>query len=132
MIHRFNDALLRLIEGLSDPARRRRTALVFVLGYAAVWTLYGIVAKSSQDMNADMAEMVVWANEQYMAIATETGADMIFLLESFCGHGFNADDPTAPCYRGPGAETWFDLTCIHPNPTGHQQITDMFMAVVNE
>ncbi len=79
-----------------------------------------------------LAEMVVWANEQYMAIATETGADMIFLLESFCGHGFNADDPTAPCYRGPGAETWFDLTCIHPNPTGHQQIADMFMAVVGE
>ena len=49
-----------------------------------------------------LAEMVVWADEQYMAIATETGADMIFLLESFCGHGFNADDPTAPCYRGPG------------------------------
>jgi lysophospholipase L1-like esterase len=79
-----------------------------------------------------LAEMVVWANEQYMSIATETGADMIFLLESFCGHGFNADDPAAPCYRGPGAETWFDLTCIHPNPTGHQQITDMFMAVVGE
>jgi lysophospholipase L1-like esterase len=79
-----------------------------------------------------LAEMVIWANEQYMAIATETGADMIFLLESFCGHGFNADDPTAPCYRGPGAETWFDLTCIHPNPTGHQQIADMFLAVVGE
>lgn len=79
-----------------------------------------------------LAEMVVWANEQYMAIATETGADMIFLLESFCGHGFNADDPTAPCYRGPGTEIWFDLTCIHPNPTGHQQIADMVMAVVSE
>jgi len=79
-----------------------------------------------------LAEMVIWANEQYMAIATETGADMIFLLESFCGHGFNADDPTAPCYRGPGTETWFDLTCIHPNPTGHQQIADMFLAVVGE
>ena len=79
-----------------------------------------------------LAEMIVWANEQYMAIATETGADMIFLLESFCGHGFNADDPTAPCYRGPGAETWFDLTCIHPNPTGHEEIANMFLAVVGE
>jgi hypothetical protein len=38
----------------------------------------------------------------------------------------------APCYRGPGAEVWFDLTCIHPNPTGHDKITDMFMAVVSE
>lgn len=79
-----------------------------------------------------LADMVVWAEEQYMAIATETGTDMIFLLESFCGHGFNADDPTAPCYRGPNTEVWFDLTCIHPNPTGHQQIADMFLAVVDE
>lgn len=79
-----------------------------------------------------LAEMVVWANEQYAKIAVDTGTDMIFLLEEFCGHGFNAGDPSAPCYRGPGADTWFDLTCIHPNPTGHQHITDMFMAVVNE
>jgi len=81
---------------------------------------------------AQLAELVVYANEQYLEIAVDEGADMIFMLEDFCGHGFHADDPTAPCYRGPGAETWFDLTCIHPNPTGHDHITDMFMAVVNE
>lgn len=79
-----------------------------------------------------LANLVIWANEQYAKIAVDTGADMIFMLEDFCGHGFNADDPTGPCYRGPGAETWFDLTCIHPNPKGHDHITDMFMAVVNE
>jgi len=81
---------------------------------------------------ASLATLVIWANEQYMEIATENDADMIFLLESFCGHGFQADNPEAPCYRGPGSETWFDLTCIHPNPTGHQQIADMFLAVVGE
>jgi len=27
---------------------------------------------------------------------------------------------------------WFDLTCIHPNPTGHEVIADMFMDVVLE
>ena len=59
----FNNALARLIEGLSDPARRRRAALVFVFGYAALWLTYGIVAKSSQDLNADMAEMIVWTRE---------------------------------------------------------------------
>lgn len=79
-----------------------------------------------------LAEMVVWANEQFVSIACETGSDVIFLLEEFCGHGFNADDPTAPCYRGVGMQNYFDLTCIHPNPTGHQHITDMFMAVVEE
>ncbi|MEM9074917.1 MAG: SGNH/GDSL hydrolase family protein [Myxococcota bacterium] len=79
-----------------------------------------------------LAEIVVWINEQYMRVAVETGTDLVFLLESFCGHGFNADDPTTPCYRGPGAETWFDVSCTHPNPTGHDEIADLFMSIVNE
>ena len=80
----------------------------------------------------DAEALVVWANEQFMSIAVETGTDMIFLLERFCGHGFNHDDPTNRCYRGPGTERWFDLTCIHPNPTGHAEIADMFISVVDE
>jgi hypothetical protein len=79
-----------------------------------------------------LADVIVWANEQYLRIAVETGSDMIFMLENFCGHGFRRDDPSAPCYRGPGADRWFDDTCTHPNPTGHQKITDFFLAVVDE
>jgi lysophospholipase L1-like esterase len=79
-----------------------------------------------------LAEMVIWANEQFVKIAVDTGTDVIFMLEDFCGHGFNADNPMSPCYRGVGYDNWFDLSCIHPNPTGHQHLTDMFMAVVNE
>jgi 4-amino-4-deoxy-L-arabinose transferase-like glycosyltransferase len=59
----FNGALMRLVEGLADPARRRRTALAFCLAYGALWFVYGVIAKSSQDLNADMGEMVVWARE---------------------------------------------------------------------
>jgi len=59
----FNEALARLVDGLADPARRRRAALVFSLGYGALWFVYGVIAKSSQDLNADMAEMVVWSRE---------------------------------------------------------------------
>ena len=59
----FNDALLRVIDGLADPARRRRAALAFVLGYGALWFVYGVIAKSSQDLNADMGEMIVWTRE---------------------------------------------------------------------
>jgi lysophospholipase L1-like esterase len=81
---------------------------------------------------AQLAEMVVWAEEQYMSIAVDNGVDMVFSLEEFCGHGFERDDTAAPCYRGPGQAAYFDLTCIHPNPTGHQHLADMFMAVVNE
>ena len=36
---------------------------MFVLGYGALWFVYGVIAKSSQDLNADMAEMVVWTRE---------------------------------------------------------------------
>lgn len=79
-----------------------------------------------------LIDMMLWFNEQYMDIAVETKTDMIFLLETFCGHGFKADDPMAPCYRGPGQDTLFDLTCIHPTPKGHDVITDLFTAVVDE
>jgi lysophospholipase L1-like esterase len=90
-------------------------------GFSAAW-----------DDPSILADMVIYAEEQYMRIAVETGTDMIFMLEEFCGHGFNHDDPSAPCYRGPGTPRWFDLTCIHPNPDGHRVIADMFMAVVDE
>src|SRR5690349_3301804 len=59
----FNGALARLVDGLADPARRRRAALAFCVAYGVLWFLYAVIAKSSQDLNADMAEMVVWSRE---------------------------------------------------------------------
>jgi 4-amino-4-deoxy-L-arabinose transferase-like glycosyltransferase len=59
----FNDAIASLVDGLADPARRVRAALVFALGYCVLWFVYAVIAKSSQDLNADMAEMVVWTRE---------------------------------------------------------------------
>jgi len=79
-----------------------------------------------------LADMVIYANEQFMKIAVDTGTDMAFVLENFCGHGFRSDDPTAPCYRGPNTPRWFDDTCIHPNPAGHDELTRMFMKIVTE
>ncbi len=80
----------------------------------------------------ELPEMVVWAMEEYMSIAVDTDTDMLFLLEQFCGHGYNRDDPNGPCYRGPDAELWFDLTCIHPNSRGHEVMAEMFLSVVQE
>src|SRR3954454_1487066 len=60
---RYNNALACLVDGLADPARRRRAALVFCVTYGALWFVYGVIAKSSQDLNADMGEMVVWTRE---------------------------------------------------------------------
>ncbi|MEJ0074895.1 MAG: glycosyltransferase family 39 protein [Alphaproteobacteria bacterium] len=59
----FNDALARLVDGLAGPARRRRAALMFCVAYGVLWFVYGVIAKSSQDLNADMAEMIVWSRE---------------------------------------------------------------------
>lgn len=79
-----------------------------------------------------LLDKFVWANEQYLKTAVETGTDMVFMSEAFCGHGFNYDDPTSPCYRGPETELWFDVSCLHPNPTGHTALANMFLSVVNE
>jgi len=46
----------RLLAALADPARRDRALTAALIGYAAVWTLYGVIAKSSQDVHYDMAE----------------------------------------------------------------------------
>jgi hypothetical protein len=70
--------------------------------------------------------------EHYMETAVNTGTDMIFLLENFCGHGWHFDLPESQCYLGEDSERWIDITCLHPEPIGHQQIADMFMAVIEE
>lgn len=59
----FNDAIARLTDALADPLRRPRAALALVAGYGVLWFVYGLIAKSSQDLNADMAEMIVWMRE---------------------------------------------------------------------
>jgi len=80
----------------------------------------------------ELTDLIMWMNEQYMSIAVDTNTDMLFLLETFCGHGFGNDDPESPCYRGPDTPRWFDLTCIHPNPTGHGVVADNFLSIINE
>ncbi len=59
----FAGAFSKLIDGLCDPQRRRRVMLAVAAAYGAAWFIYGLIAKSSQDINADLAEMTVWAHE---------------------------------------------------------------------
>lgn len=88
------------------------------------------------DMNwpdpTELQLMANYANQQFAEIVEETQVDMTFMFETFCGRGFHADDPSSPCYRGPSEPTWFDLTCIHPTPDGHDAITDIFLATIME
>lgn len=76
-------------------------------------------------------EAIVKLQEQYMKVAVDTKTDMMFMLEHFCGHGWNNDKATLQCYRGPNAPRWIDATCIHPNPDGHEQIAAQFMKIVD-
>src|SRR5437763_2746931 len=53
----------RLLDALVDPARRERSVVWLLVGYCALWSLYGAFAKASQDIHFDMGEMVVWSRE---------------------------------------------------------------------
>src|SRR5580693_3672603 len=53
----------RLFDALVDPARRERTMLAVLASYLAIWSLYAVIAKSSQDIHADMGEMVAWSHD---------------------------------------------------------------------
>ena len=94
--------------------------------------LSGLAGFDPIDSLGDALLVIGWIEDQYARIAQETGSDFIFMFEEFLGHGYLHDDPEAAGYRGPGNENWFDLTCIHPTPTGHGVIADMFLATVAE
>lgn len=55
--------LERLLDALVDPRRRERTVLLVLAVYVGVWTLYGALAKGSQDIHFDMGEIVAWSRE---------------------------------------------------------------------
>ena len=73
-----------------------------------------------------------WMMEEYMRIAVETGTDMVFLGEHSCGHGYTYDQSTGRCYRGPDAELWLDVTCMHPSAAGHEGIAELFLSTISE
>jgi len=56
-------AVARLFDALTDPLRRERTAAACIVGFVAVWTLYALIAKGSQDVHQDVGEFVGWSRE---------------------------------------------------------------------
>lgn len=60
---RIDAQLGRLLDALCDTKRRGRTAIAVLAAYCAVWTVYAVIAKSSQDFHFDMGEMVAWSRE---------------------------------------------------------------------
>jgi 4-amino-4-deoxy-L-arabinose transferase-like glycosyltransferase len=62
-LQKYRDSLARLADALADPRRNERAVIWLLLAYTVVWTLYGILAKSSQDLHFDMAELVGLSRE---------------------------------------------------------------------
>ena len=59
----------RLVDALTDPARRERTALAVLAAYAAIWTLYGVLSKAAQGVQSDTAELVDWSHHLALGYA---------------------------------------------------------------
>ena len=59
----------RLVDALTDPARRERTALALLAAYAAIWTLYGVLSKAAQGVQSDTAELVDWSHHLALGYA---------------------------------------------------------------
>ncbi len=55
--------LERLADALTDPRRRDRATAFVLIAYSTLWTLYGFIAKGSQDIHFDMGEAIAWSRE---------------------------------------------------------------------
>lgn len=53
----------RIFAALIDPRRQNHAVLGVLAVYVLVWTLYAVVAKSSQDIHPDTGELLTWSNE---------------------------------------------------------------------
>ena len=98
--------------------------------FALVWV---------QSKGLGMPDYAMWSRrsaEQWHELAAvlheDTGIDVAFMGEAFCGHGYNYDDTTGRCYRGGDSDVWFDDSCEHPSTYGHQGIEQTMLGVVEE
>ncbi len=53
----------RYRDALTDPARADRTVLMSLVLYAVLWALYATIAKGSQGLHYDMAEVIAWSRD---------------------------------------------------------------------
>ena len=60
----------RLFGALVDPARCERTMALLLAAYAVTWTVYGTIAKGSQDLHFDIGEMFAWSHQVVLSAPT--------------------------------------------------------------
>ena len=78
------------------------------------------------------AELAIQWQESLLDLSVETGIDVAFMGENFCGHGYNWDDTTGRCYRGGDSNIYFDASCEHPTAYGHAAIAELMLGVIDE
>ena len=78
------------------------------------------------------AELAIQWQEALLNLAVETGIDVVFMGENFCGHGYNWDDGAGRCYRDGDPNIYFDASCEHPSSYGHAAIAKMVLGVIDE
>ncbi len=57
------NAFEQLYDALIEPQRSERTMALLLVAYAIVWTIYGAIAKSSQDLHLDIGAMFAWSHQ---------------------------------------------------------------------
>src|ERR1700738_3572101 len=60
--HSSQGSLTRMFAAVRE-GERELAVIGVLLAYVAVWTLYGVLSRGSQDVHFDMAEMVAWSRE---------------------------------------------------------------------
>ena len=58
---RWKALIERLVTATASPEHGQRVVIFILIAYAAVWTAIAIIAKSTQGINADMAEIFSWS-----------------------------------------------------------------------
>ena len=53
----------RIVIRLSRPEPDQRLLLGILIAYWAAWSLYGVIAKSSQGIHSDMGEVAAWSSD---------------------------------------------------------------------
>jgi len=57
---RWKALMERLVAATASPEHGRRALIFILIAYSAVWATYAIIAKSTQGVHADMAEIFSW------------------------------------------------------------------------
>ncbi len=130
------DALEQAVRWMMDPVRFPAGSFV-VFSNVPDWTDGRGDTAACRDWPAlpderqrFFGQMLAHINGQYMRIAVEQGADLVFMQEHFCGHGIHHLRPDPLCLGVP--EPWLDESCRFLVPAGETELSRLFWDVITD